>query len=131
MWFSSLSSSAWQRIPGLLLSAIFQGQCGNAWPYWTGFQAIWESFSQIYNLKGRLFYLLHVAAIPIYLSATNKPDNVKPTGVWARWKHINDRNKAWIDEFPTLAPFKSFVSGQPESGPGMAVGSTAESSGAK
>lgn len=80
---------------------------------WAGFRAIWGSLSEIYNLKGRLFYLLHVGGIPIYLSVANKPKEQKPTGVWARWKHINDRNRAWIDDFPTLEAFRSFVTSQP------------------
>lgn len=79
----------------------------HAYHHWVGCAAIWSSFTAIYNLKGKLFYLLHVIGISVYLSFANKPG--KPTGVWARWKHINDRNKAWIDRFPTLEEFKAFV----------------------
>jgi len=77
--------------------------------HWVGWAVIWSSFANLYNLKGKLFYLLHVAGISAYLSLANKT-GAKPTGVWARWKHINDRNKAWIDQFETLQDFKSFTS---------------------
>jgi hypothetical protein len=30
-----------------------------------------------------------------------------------RWKEINDRHKAWIDEFKTLDDFKKWVSSSP------------------
>ena len=81
---------------------------------WAGFEAVWRSAID-YNLKGKLFYLAHVAGIPIYLSIANRPTGSKATGVWARWKHINDRNKAWVDQFGSLDEFKSFVNSEPRS----------------
>jgi hypothetical protein len=85
-----------------------------AWIYlrsyhcWIGYPAIWTSFATIYNLKGKILYLLHVGGISLYLFVANRTGK-EPTGVWGRWKHINDRNKAWVDQFVTLEAFQSFV----------------------
>lgn len=76
--------------------------------HWVGWAPIATSFGRLYDLKGKLFYLLHVAGISVYLRVANRTGS-KPTGVWARWKHINDRNKAWLNQFSTLEEFKSFA----------------------
>lgn len=75
---------------------------------WVGYAGIGPSFVAINDLKGKLFYLLNVLGIALYLRFANKTGS-RPTGVWARWKHINDRNKAWLDQFSTLENFRSFV----------------------
>jgi hypothetical protein len=67
-----------------------------------GFWNIYHSVAHIADIKGKILYLVHMATISVYLLATNRPNGAKPSGVWARWKHINDRNRAWIDQFETL-----------------------------
>lgn len=76
---------------------------------WMGWHAVWQSILSIANLKGKLFYLLHIGGISLYLRLANSTASKKPSGVWARWKHINDRNKAWIDRFATLKALSDYV----------------------
>jgi hypothetical protein len=72
---------------------------------------LWESLLSVENLRGKLFYLAHVGGIAVYISIANKARDTAPTGVWARWKHINDRNKAWVDQFPSFESLRSFADG--------------------
>jgi hypothetical protein len=83
---------------------------------WAGFRPIWNSFVGISNLEGKAFYIMHVVTILVYLRWANKPTSTQPTGVWARWKEINERHKAWLDQFATLEEFKSYV--DPPGSPG-------------
>ncbi len=89
-----------------------------SWRYFTeqefrsaGWYGIWPAIGAEENWVGKIFYLAHTFALWIYLTCGHKPDASNPSGVWARWKEVNDRNRAWIDgKFNTLDDLKSFTS---------------------
>jgi len=45
----------------------------------------------------RIAFPLLLLGGTLYLRAANVPDPEKPTGVWLRWKEINDELKSWWD----------------------------------
>jgi hypothetical protein len=45
----------------------------------------------------RIAFPLLLLGGALYLRAANVPDPDRPTGVWLRWKEINDEIKAWWD----------------------------------
>ena len=45
----------------------------------------------------RVIYPLAMFALYLYLSRTNQPDPDNPSGVWRKWKEINDILKSWWD----------------------------------
>jgi hypothetical protein len=85
-------------------SALGLRNAGNS----TWYQLWWHAFLEISNLSGKLFYMLHVLGLLAFLSFANRADANNPTGVWARWKEVNDRNKAWVKQFQSAEELKAF-----------------------
>jgi hypothetical protein len=48
-----------------------------------------------------------------YLTWANRPSQSNPTGVWRQWKSINDRSRAWVDQFKTFDEFQAFANAEP------------------
>ena len=46
----------------------------------------------------RIAFPLILLGLYIYVRVNNRPDQDNPTGVWLRWKEINDKLKAWWDQ---------------------------------
>jgi hypothetical protein len=80
-------------------------------PYVVGWDRFWEAIKAEPNLLGKAVYLAHLVLLWLYLRFANRPDTSNPTGVWARWKEVNARNRRWIDEeFSDIAILRAFVS---------------------
>lgn len=93
-------------IATLLLTSLWRYYSAPELHGWREFSV---AFLQETNLLGKLFYVAHVGGLWIYFSTFHRPRMKNPSGVWIRWKEINDRNKAWIDRFSTLKEFEQFV----------------------
>lgn len=56
----------------------------------------------LHKLQDYLFYQsMYIAAVWlafVWITNTHKPNTDNPTGVWCRWKQINDMHKVWIDD---------------------------------
>ncbi len=46
----------------------------------------------------RIVFPIVLLSLYVYLRMDNRPDRDNPTGVWLRWKEINDQLKAWWDQ---------------------------------
>jgi len=46
----------------------------------------------------RIAFPIALFSLYVYLRMDNRPDRGNPTGVWLRWKEINDQLKAWWDQ---------------------------------
>jgi len=46
----------------------------------------------------RIAFPLLLLSLYLYLRVDNSPDEDNPTGVWLKWKEINDKLKAWWDQ---------------------------------
>lgn len=46
----------------------------------------------------RIAFPLLLLGLYLYMRVNNRPDQDNPTGVWLRWKEINDVLKAWWDQ---------------------------------
>lgn len=83
---------------------------------WRGFGALVSSFSAIPGFRGKSFYVLHLLLIFAYLTWANRPSESNPTGVWRQWRSINNRSRAWVDQFKTFDEFQAFANAEPPLG---------------
>jgi hypothetical protein len=56
------------------------------------------SFRNASLIVPRILFPVFLLGLWLYLGMTNKPEHDNPTGVWRKWKEINDILKAWWDE---------------------------------
>jgi hypothetical protein len=77
-------------------------------PWWLH---IGYSFAAVRNWQGKAFYCAHLLLLLGYLQLANRVS--KPSGVWARWEQINNRNKAWLQQFKTVEELKAFAYSEP------------------
>lgn len=56
------------------------------------------SFGNPWLAAARIAFPVLPLSIFLYLRATNRADRYNPTGVWRRWREINDSLKAWWDQ---------------------------------
>lgn len=81
--------------------------------YVVGWDRFWEALKGESNLLGKSVYLAHLVLFGLYLTVGNRPNRSKPTGVWARWKEVNDRNRRWLDEFKDRPALMAFLEDKP------------------
>src|SRR5260370_34023017 len=98
-------------IAGLFLFVQTAISYENIYHHWHSYdlKSLVASIKGIPNWKGKLFYFVHVSALAIYLKLANRPNSKSPTGVWAKWRDINDQHRGWIDEFDSFEAFKRFA----------------------
>lgn len=78
-------------VVALIVLAVLSTFAGSALPSF-------YTFDNHALAAARIAFPVLPLGIYFYLRATNRPDPDNPTGVWLRWKEINDSLKAWWDQ---------------------------------
>jgi hypothetical protein len=76
-----------------------------------GQDRVWEAVKGEANLLGKVVYLVHLVGLFLFLKFSNRIDPRRPTGVWKRWREVNERNRKWVDQFTDLAALRLFADG--------------------